>query len=91
MGPGGSGHKVEIRLYSAYPRHHRACPAHPGNHALVAGSQPLPLSAPQRQADARDDCIPGTLFPRGVIDQHAVNEAAGKVATVIPDLVAPVA
>ncbi|BAR55571.1 hypothetical protein NK6_2390 [Bradyrhizobium diazoefficiens] len=45
----------------------------------------------QREADARNDPIPGALFAGRIIDQHAMDQPAGEVAAVIPDLVALVA
>ena len=43
------------------------------------------LSAGQGVADPRDDAIPLTFLGGRVVDQHAIDEAPGKVAAVVPD------
>ena len=45
----------------------------------------------QGKTDAGDDIIPVVFLTGGVIDQHAVNEALGEIATVVPNLIVLVA
>lgn len=49
------------------------------------------LTAAQRKTYARDDIIPVVFLSSGIIDQQAVNEALGKIATVVPNLIVLVA
>jgi hypothetical protein len=49
------------------------------------------LTAAQRKTYARDDIIPVVFLSSGIIDQHAVNETLGKIATVVPNLIVLVA
>ena len=42
--------------------------------------------AGQGVADTGDDAIPLPLLAGGIVDQDAIDEASGKVATVVPNL-----
>ena len=56
---------------------------------MVSGSRYGRLATTrERVADASDNAVPTALFSGWIVDQHTIDEATGKIASVVPNLVA---